>query len=84
MPLNEDTGGYSGDRRLIEHRLDALDKGQDKIGERLDSMALDVAAIKTQLRIEPRLRGGMFGVAGGGVTIGLIEIIKMLLKGGAG
>ena len=74
MPINEDTGGWSKSQRWVESELDRLNAQNEKIFEKLEAIGKDVVAIKT----EQRVRGGMFGVAGGAISAVLIKALEMI------
>lgn len=71
------TNGYNRDKRLIEYRLDDVDKKLEQIEKTQQAQLIAFAELKTEFR----WRAGIFGVLGAGLVVLGKMIVEKLFGG---
>jgi len=71
--VSDDTGGWSKAEQRVNYQLADLKDALEKLQGKVDQIGTDIVAIKT----EQRVRGGMFGAAGGLLAAGLLKLAEV-------
>lgn len=68
--------GWDENRKLVLHELSALKCDTERIFEKLDGISMEI----TTLKIELRLKSGIWGVIGGSIPTLIMIIIYLVFK----